>query len=107
VLDLDLFALPLILFTHAALPHPVFAVKLRRDRVVVVLSTKVYVYRFSDLKLIDQISTVTNPRGLISLCPDPSNNVLAIPGNLRLHSTVILSDCCHRCLYSQSFYYTC
>ena len=33
------------------------------------------------LKLIDQISTVTNPKGLISLCPDPSNNVLAIPGN--------------------------
>lgn len=58
----------------------VFAVKLRRDRVVVVLSTKVFVYRFSDLKLVDQISTVSNSRGLISLCPDPSNNVLAIPG---------------------------
>jgi hypothetical protein len=58
---------------------------------VVVLSTKVYVYRFSDLKLIDQISTVTNPRGLISLCPDPSNNVLAIPGALRLHATAALS----------------
>ena len=60
-----------------------FAVKLRRDRVVVVLSVKVYIYRFSDLKLIDQISTVSNPKGLISLCPDPSNNVLAIPGKAR------------------------
>ena len=45
------------------------AVKLRRDRVVVVLATKVYVYRFSDLKLLDQIDTQPNPRGLVALCP--------------------------------------
>jgi hypothetical protein len=70
----------------------VFAVKLRRDRVVVVLSTKVYVYRFSDLKLIDQISTVPNPKGIVSLCPDPSNNVLAIPGKLRPFYTTLLSN---------------
>jgi hypothetical protein len=69
----------------------VFAVKLRRDRVVVVLSTKVYVYRFSDLKLIDQISTLPNPKGIVSLCPDPSNNVLAIPGMLRPYYTALLS----------------
>lgn len=68
----------------------VFAVKLRRDRVVVVLSTKVYVYRFSDLKLIDQISTLPNPKGIVSLCPDPSNNVLAIPGMPRPYYTALL-----------------
>ena len=53
----------------------VLSVKLRRDRIVVVLSSKVFVYRFSDLKLIDQISTIPNPKGLISLCADVSNNV--------------------------------
>jgi WD40 repeat protein len=58
----------------------VFAVRLRRDRVVVVLGNKVYVYRFSDLKLLDQITTVSNTKGLISLCADPSNNTLALPG---------------------------
>jgi len=58
----------------------VHAVKLRRDRIVVVLLTKVYVYRFKDLSLIDTKQTITNPKGLISLCPDPNNNVLAIPG---------------------------
>ena len=42
------------------------AVKLRRDRVVVVLKTKVYVYRFSDLKLLDQITTMANPKGGVS-----------------------------------------
>ena len=61
----------------------VYAVRLRRDRVVVVLSAKVYVYRFSDLKLVDQINTVLNPKGLVSLCPDTANNVLAVPGLAR------------------------
>jgi uncharacterized transporter YbjL len=58
----------------------VLAVKLRRDRVVVVLNTKIYVYRFSDLKLLDHITTLPNPRALVSLCPDAANNVLAVPG---------------------------
>lgn len=58
----------------------VLAVKMRRDRIVVVLMTKVYVHRFSDLKLLDQIATLPNSKGLISLCPDASNNVLAVPG---------------------------
>ena len=61
----------------------VYAVRLRRDRVIVVLSSKVYVYRFSDLKLVDQINTVLNPKGLVSLCPDTANNVLAVPGLAR------------------------
>lgn len=58
----------------------VHAVKLRRDRIVVVLQSKVYVYRFRDLQLIDQKVTCSNPKGLISLCPDANNNILAIPG---------------------------
>jgi hypothetical protein len=53
----------------------VLAVKLRRDRVVVTLNNKIFVYRFSDLKIIDQISTLPNPKGLVSLCADVSNNV--------------------------------
>lgn len=56
------------------------AVKLRRDRVVVVLATKIYVYRFSDLHLQDQMPTLPNPRGLVALCPDNNNTVLACPG---------------------------
>eukprot|EP01035_Chromulina_nebulosa_P036763 gene36763-49567_t len=61
----------------------VHAVRLRRDRVVVVLESKVFVYRFKDLKLLDQITTVSNPKGLISLCPEAKNNVLAVPGLAR------------------------
>lgn len=69
--------------------NEVKAVKLRRDHVVVVLLQKVYVYRFSDLKLLDQITTLPNTRGLVSLCPDSSHTVLACPGKvLCLHSFI-------------------
>jgi PleD family two-component response regulator len=37
-------------------------------------------FRFNDLKLLDQITTLPNPRALISLCADVANNVLAVPG---------------------------
>ena len=56
------------------------AVKLRRDRVVVVLERKIYVYNFADLKLVDHIDTISNPLGLCALCPSPDNMVLACPG---------------------------
>lgn len=56
------------------------AVKLRRDRIVVVLENKVYVYNFADLSLLHQIETCNNPRGLCALSPS-SNTVLAVPGS--------------------------
>jgi len=68
------------------------AVKLRRDRVVVVLLHKIYVYRFSDLKLLDQISTLKNPKGLIALCPDSSSVVLACPGVTKGNVRIELYD---------------
>jgi len=55
------------------------AVKLRRDRIVVVLENKVYIYNFADLQLVHQIETCNNPRGLCSLSPS-TNTVLAVPG---------------------------
>ena len=56
------------------------AVKLRRDRVVVVLEHRIYVYNFSDLRLIDQIETSSNTKGLCALCPYSNNTVLVCPG---------------------------
>ena len=38
-------------------------VKLKADKIVVVLENKIYVYNFTDLKLIDHIETVKNPKG--------------------------------------------
>eukprot|EP00301_Raphidiophrys_heterophryoidea_P023564 c7404_g1_i1.p1 GENE.c7404_g1_i1~~c7404_g1_i1.p1 ORF type:complete len:366 (-),score=106.31 c7404_g1_i1:250-1347(-) len=68
------------------------AVKLRRDRVVVVLEYKIYVYNFADLKLQDHIETISNPKGLCALCPNSSNSVLACPGLQKGHVRVELFD---------------
>lgn len=68
------------------------AVKLRRDRVVVVLEYKIYVYNFADLKLVDHIETTQNPKGLCALCPYASNTVLVCPGLQKGHVRVELYD---------------
>jgi len=70
----------------------VHAVRMRRDRVVVVLNTKVFVYRFKDLKLIHEIKTVVNPRGLISQSVESNSNVLAMLGPTRGMVRVELFD---------------
>ncbi|VFQ90594.1 unnamed protein product [Cuscuta campestris] len=56
------------------------AVKLRRDHVVVVLEYKIYVHNFMDLKLLHQIETWANPRGLCCLSHYSNTFVLACPG---------------------------
>lgn len=56
------------------------AVRLRRDRIVVVLELKIYVYNFADLKLLHQIETLSNTKGICALSPTPKTCVLACPG---------------------------
>jgi WD40 repeat protein len=64
----------------------VLAVKLRRDRIAVVLTNRVYVYNFADLTLIDQIPTCTNLRGLVCMSSDASSpTVIATPGMTKGH----------------------
>lgn len=55
-------------------------VKLRHDRIVVVLEHKIYVYSFTDLKLLHQIETLANPRGLCCISHDTNTFVLACQG---------------------------
>ncbi|CAI9774949.1 unnamed protein product [Fraxinus pennsylvanica] len=58
----------------------VHSVKLRQDCVVVVLEHKIYVYNFMDLKLLHQIETLANPRGLCYVSHHLNTFVLACPG---------------------------
>lgn len=67
------------------------AVKLRRDRVVVVLEYKIYVYNFADLKLVDYVETSANQKGLCALTPD-QQTVLVCPGLQKGHLRVELYD---------------
>lgn len=59
------------------------AVRLRRDRIVVVLEFKIYVYNFADLKLLHQIETLSNTKGICALSPGSTSCVLACPGQRR------------------------
>jgi len=70
----------------------VLAVRLRRDRVVVVVAKTVYSYNFRDLKLVDRIETCPNPLGLCALSPGSSRSVLACPGRQAGHVRVELYD---------------
>lgn len=68
------------------------AVRLRRDRVVVVLQHKIYVYNFADLGLISHIETLANPKGLCGLSSGSAHIVLACPGMQKGHVRVELFD---------------
>ncbi|KAI3694968.1 hypothetical protein L1987_77954 [Smallanthus sonchifolius] len=56
------------------------SVRLRRDRIVVILLKKIYVYNFADLKLLQQIDTFTNPKGLCEVSHLSGSMVLVCPG---------------------------
>ena len=68
------------------------AVRLRKDRIVVALETKVYVYNFSDLQLIHSIETTNNPNGILALSPKENSGVLVCPGTKPGHVHVELYD---------------
>ncbi|MBA0652906.1 hypothetical protein Goklo_020129 [Gossypium klotzschianum] len=56
------------------------SVRLRRDRIVVVLEQKIFVYNFADLKLLHQIETIANPKGLCAVSQGVGSLVLVCPG---------------------------
>ncbi|CAD6232920.1 unnamed protein product [Miscanthus lutarioriparius] len=56
------------------------AVKLAKDYIVIVLERKIFVYNFTDLKLLYQIDTLSNPKGLCCLSHHSNTSVLACPG---------------------------
>ncbi|KAL4590712.1 hypothetical protein LXL04_003653 [Taraxacum kok-saghyz] len=51
-------------------------VRLRRDRIIVILEQKIFVYNFTDLKLLQQIETFANPKGLCEVSQASGNFVL-------------------------------
>ena len=62
------------------------SVKLRRDLVVVALESRVYVYRFSDLELIDSLETSSS---VLSVSSDPDKAVIACGGNVKGRVNVV------------------
>ncbi|KAL8192027.1 hypothetical protein R6Q57_028148 [Mikania cordata] len=55
-------------------------VRLRRDRIIVILEQKIFVYNFTDLKLLQQIETFWNPKGLCVVSQSSVDFVLVCLG---------------------------
>ncbi|TMW96030.1 hypothetical protein EJD97_008012 [Solanum chilense] len=55
-------------------------VRLRRDCIVVILEQKIFIYNFADLKLVHQIETMSNPKGLCEISQTAVSPVLVCPG---------------------------
>jgi WD40 repeat protein len=69
---------------------PIINVKLRRDRIIVVLLNKVLVYTFSaHPKQLGAFDTLDNPLGVCALSMDKENAVLACPARQPGHVQVI------------------
>jgi WD40 repeat protein len=60
-----------------AFPEVVLSVKLRRDKIVVVTMTMVYIYNFDNFDLIAKHPTAENPYGICALSSGPAYCVLA------------------------------
>lgn len=67
------------------------AVKLRKERIVVVLEQRIYVYQISDLKLLDAIDTFSNPQGLCALSSREAA-ILVCPDKKKGHIRIINYD---------------
>ncbi len=70
----------------------VAGVRLRRDRIVVVLRKTIYVYNFQNLDLLDHIATVNNSLGLCAVSSATHTNVLVCPGREKGQVRVELYD---------------
>jgi len=79
-------------FAELDLHTEVKAVRLKRDRVVVAVETKVYVYSFPEFHLTHCADTAPNPTGILSLLPTENRTIFACPGTVLGTTHIDCSD---------------
>ncbi|CAG8443140.1 17872_t:CDS:10, partial [Acaulospora morrowiae] len=71
-------------------------VKLRRDKFVVALPNKVFVYLFSeDPTKLHTFETIDNEKGLVALSSSPNHAILAFPGRQKGHIQIVDLNASH------------
>ncbi|XP_010348526.1 WD repeat domain phosphoinositide-interacting protein 4 isoform X3 [Saimiri boliviensis] len=61
---------------------PVLSVRMRHDKIVIVLRNRIYVYSFPDNpRKLFEFDTRDNPKGLCDLCPSLEKQLLVFPGH--------------------------
>ncbi|XP_054327612.1 WD repeat domain phosphoinositide-interacting protein 4 isoform X8 [Pongo pygmaeus] len=61
---------------------PVLSVRMRHDKIVIVLKNRIYVYSFPDNpRKLFEFDTRDNPKGLCDLCPSLEKQLLVFPGH--------------------------
>jgi len=65
-------------------PDTILAVKLNRDRLIVLLEKTVYIYDVHNMRLLHTVEIPANPLGLIALAASSDHNYLAYPSPPRI-----------------------
>ena len=64
---------------------PVKNVKLRKDKIFVILEQKIFVFDFDGFKQLDTINTFENPSGIFAINTDPKVTVIAYPSDIEVN----------------------
>ncbi|KAG2668116.1 hypothetical protein I3760_15G144700 [Carya illinoinensis] len=67
----------------------ILAVRMNKERLIVILQDKTYVYDINKVKILDAIDTVPNPKGLCGFSPSLDGCFLALPASITKGSVLL------------------